>query len=188
LKYLIEARGSGSTELNKILSYLMMQSRKRGLNWDCIAQLRATLDLRWRGLEDKLVYCHERELDMAGNSTDDFKFTLVKGCKAINVDLSYEKSKPYWGLYDTKQVIMPPDFEATKLRMLNKNPDKLNKYIDYLANLVLKKYKLPVKIMKDESEKVFINQEWVRDKLLKLQKELEYTALVKGRISEKLNV
>lgn len=183
-----ESRGSGTSDLNKFMSYLMFQSRKRGLNWISIAQLRNTLDLRWRGMEDRLIIAHERDLDIYGDSKDDFIYSVFKGLKKpYSFKIPYDKAKILFGVYDTKKVLLPPDFNEIKLKLKNKNPENLNKYIDKLANKIIELYPIPTRFLKDGSEKKIITSDWVRDKLLRppISQGMEYTIYVKARIQEK---
>jgi len=184
-----ESRGSGFNELNRFLSYLMFQSRKRGLNWISIAQLRGTLDLRWRGLEDKIIVAKARNLDSAGNSTDNFNYILLKNLKKIQFGLEYEKAKKFFPLYDTKQVILPPDFQELKDKLqFKKNPKLLNDLIDKIVtDLFITKDSFPCKTLKSGEVKYGITQDWVADKLLRINpKWIEYTKYVTVRLKAHL--
>lgn len=182
-----ESRGSGFSDLNRFLSYLMCQSRKRGLNWYSIAQLRGTLDLRWRGQEDLVIYAKQRKLDSAGNSTDDFHYALMKAGKIITGKMLYEdvKNLGIFEMYDTKQVILPPDFLELKQKLqFKKNPDLLNKLIDDIVLELLKtKASFPCKIQKDGTTKYSITQDWIKDKILRTNpKHLEWSNYVTIRL------
>ena len=177
-----ESRNSGSCDVNKFLSYLMFQSRKLGLNWKSIAQMRNTLDLRWRGMENKIINCGDRVLDMAGNSTDDFNYSFVKrssvGIKIVNKKLLYCDAKKFFGLYDTNKRILPQDFDNLKMKIMNKDTINLNRHIDELVNELLSgKIVVP---------KTKLTQEWVRDALLRLNKSSLYASNVKVRLNERL--
>lgn len=187
----MESRGSGFNDINKMVSYMIFQSRKRGLNWKAIAQLRGTLDLRWRGMENRVVYCHERNLDTSGNSTDDFKFSFIKGLHVVNLTMPYENSRQFWNLYDTNQTILPTDFQELRDKIkFKKHPDKLNKYIDDVVTEIMKKVKIPCKTLKNDEIKYFVSDDWVRDTLLRMEKTdaMEYIKYIKSRIKVKLEI
>lgn len=177
-----ESRGSAMSELNKFLSYLMFQSRKRGLNWHSIAQIRGTLDLRWRGMEDNVLACGKRNLDSAGNSTDDFKFALIENMQIKRFGLRYEKAKPFFDKYNTRQVLMPQEFLEMKQKLKNRKPEELNNYIDSLVE-ELKKFPPPTKQLVDGTIKLAITQEWVRDMLLRIGRGWEFSSYVKVRLA-----
>lgn len=189
-----ESRGSGVRTENEFFSYLMFQSRKVGLVWKSIAQLRGTLDLRWRGMENKVIVCHERALDMAGRSTQDFNFTIIKntvsGVLVSKMNLPYKKSLPFFKLYNTNETILPQGFDEMKIKMKNKDITNLNAYINELVNDIYNNHLelIPVKIMKDGTNKYKITQEFVRDLLLQLNKPPEYASSVKVRLENKLNM
>jgi len=186
-----ESRGSGQSDINTFLSYLMFQSRKRGLNWMSIAQLRASLDLRWRGMEDRIVLAEERNLDISGDSKEDFGYWLLKNNRKKHVTIKYEKAKPFFELYETKEVVIPIEFKEMQLKMKNRKPDNLNIYVDGLVIKLIeaskkKRIVFPTKIIKDEIEYRF-TQEWVRDALMKIEEDGSYASNVKVRLLEKLN-
>lgn len=185
----LEARESAFSEMGKYISYMIFQSRKRGLNWMANAQLRSTVDLRWRGMEDKIIYCHPRDLDMSGNSSDDFHYTIMKNLKVANLTLEYETAKQFFGLYNTKDIIMPQEFEHLQNKIkFKKNPEMLNKFINAKASLIMKKFPIPSNQLKDGTFKYHISDDWVRDKLLELGETdaMEYTKYIKVRIKGKL--
>lgn len=186
-----ESRGSGQSDINTFLSYLMFQSRKRGLNWMSIAQLRASLDLRWRGMEDRIVLAEERNLDISGDSKENFGYWLLKNNRKKHVTIKYEKAKPFFDLYETKEVVIPIEFKEMQLKMKNRKLDNLNDYIDELVVKLItasekKKIIFPTKIVKDDTVYHF-TQEWVRDALIKINENGDYCSNVKVRLLEKLN-
>ena len=187
----IESRGSGFSDLNKYISYMIFQSRKRGLNWKAIAQLRGTLDLRWRGLENRIVYCHERTLDTSGNSTEDFRYSFIKGLQIVNITLPYKNATRFFGLYNTNKTILPPDFrELAEKVKFKKHPELLNEFITKLAEEVMNKYSVPCKTLLNGTEKYSISDDWVKDKLLDMKKVeyFEYAKYIKIRIKAKLGI
>lgn len=185
-----ENRNSGTKDSNAFFSFLMFQSRKMGLYWKSTAQLRGTLDIRWRGQENKVIYAHERELDMAGNSLDDFHFTVgkrtVNGIIVRNIGLKYKKAQRFFGLYNTKEKITSQEFRDLKEKIQNKNADTYNKFLDDLTKEFydLRLKEIPFKVNKDGSKKYLLTQERVRDVLIRMGKNPEYASSVKVRIED----
>lgn len=192
----IEARGSGNLDLNKYISYMIFQSRKRGLNWRSIAQLRGTLDLRWRGLEDRVIYCHKRNLDTCGNSTDDFNFSMMEGFQVVNFSMEYEKAKPFFSLYDTRKTIMPQEFKELDMKIkFKRNPTLLNGYVNDITDLIIKTESVPSTRLKDGTEKFHVSEDWVRDKILEMSEKkpdilmaMDYIKFIKVRIKGRLGI
>lgn len=187
----LENRGSGFSDLNKYISYMIFQSRKRGLNWTANAQLRGTVDLRWRGLENIVIYAHERNLDMSGNSTDDFHYSIIKNMRVVNLTLEYEMAKQFFDIYSTKEVVMPQGFNELSMKIkFKKHPELLNEYINSIADKVMKKYTIPNKELKNGTIKYSVTEDWIRDKLLEMNliEAMEYSKYVKFRIKGKLEI
>lgn len=187
----LESRGSGFNELNKYLSWMISQSRKRGLNWKCIAQLRAMLDLRWRGQEDRIIYCHKRNLDSLGNSEEDFNYSFIEGGNINNYTIDYDNAKQFFPMYNTNQVILPQEFKEISDRIkFKKHPELLNKYINGIADLVIKEHDIPCRTLVSGEERYSITDDWLRDKLLEMKKmeAMDYTKYIKCRIKGKLGI
>lgn len=186
----LESRGSGFSDLNKYISYMISQSRKRGLNWTVLSQLRGMLDLRWRGQETQITYCYPRNLDMAGNSTDDFKFAVMRDTRIVKLEMKYETAKQFFGLYDTSQTLMPPDFNELAMKIkFEKNPKLLDEYATKYAKLLIKSG-VPTKTQKNGEKKILINDDWIRDKLLEINKieAMNYIKYIKPRIKKLMGV
>lgn len=184
----LESRGSGFNDMNKYVSYMIFQSRKRGLNWTANAQLRGTVDLRWRGLESTVIYAHERYLDMAGNSTDDFKYSIIKNLRVKNIVLPYEKAKKFFNLYNTKETVMPQDFKELSQRIkFKKHPEQLNEFLDNVTEKILKEHQCDIPCKND---KLSITDDWIRDIILRMNKleYMEYARYIKIRLKAKLNL
>lgn len=97
----LESRTSGRA-LNRVLSYLLFQSRKTGLDLILTAQLSSTLDVRWRRMADIVIECncwagcfqYEITLLARGNTT---------GSRSLVLPL--EKARYFFGLYDTMEKV-----------------------------------------------------------------------------------
>jgi hypothetical protein len=97
----LDARLSGK-DINRYLSYILFQSRKRQIDFILTAQLLSTIDLRFKGMADVYVLC---EKDATG-----FHFLFMwpgKGKRAFY--LSMEQALQYFPKYDTWEKVDPID-------------------------------------------------------------------------------
>jgi hypothetical protein len=137
----MESRLSPS-KLNRYVSYVGFQSRKRNLDIICTAQIRGTLDTRFRTLEHITVYAHDRP----HKKTDDFRYTFFTNSglkhKIFKIDYDVMKNVLFHSeeekLYDSMEVVLPPDIEDLQTEMEIANPVRLNEKVDSAIN------KLPV--------------------------------------------
>lgn len=91
-----------TTKSNVDVSYVVLQSRKRGFDILYIAQVRSSVDLRLRELSEIWVYCEKRP--------DGFHYTVI--WRGINAKLTSEflsnkaaaKVFPY---FDTFEIVAP---------------------------------------------------------------------------------
>lgn len=102
----LESRVS-SKALNRYLSYILLQSRKRTINIYITAQLFSTVDLRFREQSNIIIIC--KRID------DGFSYRLInRDTNSIkSFILPYEKAKLFYKYYDTYEIIEP--FEKRKL-------------------------------------------------------------------------
>ena len=102
----LESRVS-SKALNRYLSYILLQSRKRTINIYITAQLFSTVDLRFREQSNIIILC--KKID------NGFHYKLFNrdnnSMKAFI--LPFEKAKDFYQVYDTYEIIEP--FEKRKL-------------------------------------------------------------------------
>jgi len=151
----LEARISGS-KLNRFLSYILFQSRKRGLNWILTAQLGSVIELRFREMSDYVIYSDICDL---GFSYEVYKKTKYGFVKINSFRLPYENAEQFFSLYDTYEVIPPFRLEEMQLEFMT--PEEFN---------------LTVKRVADEIIKKFSNVEnWTKDKVLYALKKLGYS-------------
>jgi hypothetical protein len=109
----LESRISGST-INRYLSMILFQSRKRGIDFILTAQLLSSIDLRFKNMAD--IYM------LADRMRGGFAYTVFfpgKHGKRV-LTLSEETASKYWDRYDTMQLINPVDDEM----LFKVNPDK----------------------------------------------------------------
>lgn len=131
----IDNRASMSSG-NKYSSYGFFQSRKSGAEYIIDTQIRATLDLRFRLLENYSIYAHERRrLDRHGNPNKaDFVYTYIRGMKTHIFKLKFKLAKTLFPLYNTYEKIVPPDLNEMKANIIAKDSEKLNKKIDEIIH------------------------------------------------------
>jgi hypothetical protein len=112
---LIDSRNP--TQLSRLLSYFWTQSGKRDVKLTYTAQLESMVDLRLREIAGKVF---KSEKVYAINRLAHKK--LIKGFRYYKVVgdeykqpkfVSIDKAKHYFDLYDTYQVIMPLELDAT---------------------------------------------------------------------------
>lgn len=117
----IESRISGFF-LNRFLSYILWQSRKRTVDIYLTAQRFRSLDLRFREETDVLVKCKPR----TNLEKDDFEFEIlwVVEDKTTKLKMSYEDAKPYFDLYNTFEIVEPYALEQMKFKILESDPKK----------------------------------------------------------------
>lgn len=123
----LESRVS-SKALNRYLSYILLQSRKRTINIYITAQLFSTVDLRFREQSNIIIFCRKVE--------NGFEYRLLnRNNNCINgFILPFEKASNFYDIYDTNQIIEP--FEKSKLEFQLIQSDsellfKLSKKIAY---------------------------------------------------------
>lgn len=102
----LESRVS-SKALNRYLSYILLQSRKRTINIYITAQLFSTVDLRFREQSNILILC--KKIDEGFH----YKIFNRDNNSMKAVILPFEKAKIFYQVYDTYEIIEP--FEKRKL-------------------------------------------------------------------------
>lgn len=102
----LESRLS-SSKINLYCDYIILQSRKRGLDIVVTAQLISTIDLRFRNLYDILVLCNK--------TNKGFNYIIAKrslfGFKIANMFMPYDKAATLYDKYDTLEIIPPLGME-----------------------------------------------------------------------------
>lgn len=109
----LESRMSGN-EVNRYLSYILFQERKRGLDFVLTAQLASTIDLRFKGLCDLYV--------VAEKVKGGFKYVIMRGNGNTRKTffLSDFMARKYYPCYDTLEKVDPID----QGMIYNITPDK----------------------------------------------------------------
>jgi hypothetical protein len=102
----LESRTSGK-DINRYLSYILFQSRKRGMDIMLTDQLVGTIDVRFRMLTNYEVYC-QNILDVGFEYTI-FKKSMYGNYKPKKMIMPYEIAETIFPLYDSWQLINPID-------------------------------------------------------------------------------
>ena len=124
----IESRIS-TNEINRIMSYMLFQSRKKNVTIYITAQLFSTIDRRYRELSDMIV---------TAENTSDFNYTINFGAKTKRFSISKENAKQFFDMYDTNEVIKLVDKKTTF--DLKKGSDKMSE-IELYALEIIEYYK-----------------------------------------------
>ena len=149
--------------LNKLNSYLLFQARKNNMSMVAISQLNV-LDLRWRELEEKTIYCFDRPiLDKNLKSfKGDFHYALCEPFKKpVRFTLKYHTAKKVFRFFKTKQKIMPHDIEELKMRLNMRNPKTKKEVVNKIVNEILGNY--------TDLDKKTLSHIWLKNALLDLE-------------------
>jgi hypothetical protein len=99
----LDSRRSAS-KANRDVSYLVLQSRKRGFDILYAAQVRSSVDLRLRDLSEMWVYCEKQENGF--HYTEIWRSsTIPKIRERFLPRASAEKVFPY---FDTREIVVNP--------------------------------------------------------------------------------
>lgn len=125
----LESRTSNST-LNRYLSYVVLQSRKRAIDIYITAQMFSSVDIRFRQQSDVLIKC--KRVDKG------FQYTFLDVAHRIikSFILPYDKAKKYFSLYDTYQIIEPHRKKYLEFKLIESDGDKLNEVIPEIAEQI----------------------------------------------------
>ncbi len=99
----LESRVSGNV-LNRYLSYILFQSRKRQIDFILTAQMFETVDRRFRGQTDIYVEADPTVFAFV------YRF-MAPGRKPRTMALARDVAEKYFPLYDTLEVVDPLDDE-----------------------------------------------------------------------------
>jgi len=137
----LESRISGR-DINRFLSYILFQSRKRGIDFTLTAQLFSTIDVRFRQMANYFILAEEHP--------DGFAYKLIKNSLKhygrVSFLLPFSEAEKYYDKYDTFEIINPID--DNMLEAVASTPIEFNKRIDKIikelkSKFTLKKYTLP---------------------------------------------
>ena len=131
----LESRTSGSI-LNRYLSYIVLQSRKRTIDIIISAQMFSSLDIRFREQCDLIIKCKKI---IKGKKIIGFRyeFLFVESnlIKKVFFDIKY--AKKYFDWYDTYQVIEPHKIEQMRLKLMEEdNPTKMWNELQEISEII----------------------------------------------------
>lgn len=95
-----DSRNSAS-KVNKLISYILLQSRKRNVEIFVTAQRYDQLDKRFRSNADYIVYCKK------GTKPNKFRFTIIPRDNPNNMKEYQIDGSTIYGMYDTNEIIDP---------------------------------------------------------------------------------
>jgi hypothetical protein len=138
----LESRNFGS-DLNKYLSYILMQSRKRGMEFITTEQLNSTIDIRFQQLAEINVASimlkdRFRYIYIFDNLRIAKKDLLFKDCAKFVPKIWLKdgvESKPFWDCYRTEEIVKPTKFNELQSKVENIDGKRLNDKIGVLADL-----------------------------------------------------
>jgi hypothetical protein len=174
----LESRVSTS-KLNRYVSYVGFQSRKRNLDILFSAQLSSSIDVRFRDTEDYRVFCKDRPNPRT--SVQDFKYAVCKGRRTSFQTMKFKEAKKLFDIYNTDEVIKPPDMEELQAEIEVLDPHKLNIEVDKLVKLIRKKNLI------DFSNPKAITHDVLKDVLLRIEKPFSFEPYVYVRLKSGLN-
>lgn len=127
----LESRVSGKG-LNRYLSYILLQSRKRNLDIYCTAQLFSTLDKRFREKSDIIIFCSKEKEGYLYRINDMNHYTQKSFL------LNFKEAEKYYDLYDTYEIVEPYEKSSLEFTLLQSNTDKLFQKAKEIAKKIYK--------------------------------------------------
>ena len=127
----LESRTSGS-HLNRYLSYIVLQSRKRTIDILITAQLFSSIDVRFREQCDIIVKCKKIK--------EGFKYSVLFVEKNVvrTFILRNKFAKKLFNTYDTYEIVEPHMKEEMRLKLMESKPNELWKEIKEISDIVKK--------------------------------------------------
>lgn len=123
----LEARVSAS-KINRLMSYLIFQSRKRNFDVVFTAQIFTTIDVRLRKLVDVIVYCERRG--------DSFVYEIMTTKFTCKLVMDWSTASKLFKLYDTTEIILPLSWEE---ELLSYDVEELKKMAKEIAKKIIEK-------------------------------------------------
>lgn len=126
------------SHINRYISWIILQSRKRNMDIIHTEQLNRLIDVRLKELNNMIFY--------AENLGKGFKYTLVyrKGLRTFQKTfwLPYSYAKNLFSLYDTREIVKPLALEQIKADvMLDVDQTELKKEVDQIVDKIKPKLK-----------------------------------------------
>ena len=144
----LESRTSSST-LNRFLSYVVLQSRKRTIDIYITAQLFSSVDIRFRHQSNIIVKAYRNNKGFL------YTFLNVENSNITSFLLPFNKAKKYYSIYDTYEIIEPHKKKYLEFKLLESEPDKLKEHVNNLAEIIRPKIK---KLTHDSLKRCLMNE------------------------------
>ncbi len=124
----IDSRHS-MANMNRFFSYVLFQSRKRGLNIYITAQEPRVLDIRFREMAKIVVFCAEVE---EGFRYDIIcrRFFMMGDISEYSYIMPMEIAKKYFSVYETKEVVENASMRSLKNEFVYADPQKMTALIN----------------------------------------------------------
>lgn len=122
----LESRISGS-HLNRYLSYIVFQIRKRLIDVYVTAQMFSSIDVRFREQSDVIVKCERY------GEAFHYSIYWLDSDVQRRFELSYEDAKKYFEVYDTYEIIEPYTKELLEKKILDNVPENRYKRIEKIG-------------------------------------------------------
>lgn len=151
----LESRTSGN-KINRYLSYILYQSRKKGFDFILTVQNISALDRRFREQADRIVLCNNSK-NMQRFEYFIYKKEFLVYKKAIRY-LSYEKAKKYYKYYDTAEIVNPPSMKRLSYSFILNDNEKLDKLINKICSEINVD-----KVTKDNVERELIKMDYPKE-------------------------
>jgi len=131
----LESRLSGR-DINRFLSYVLFQSRKRELDFILTSQLLSTIDIRFRDMCNYLI--------LAQKIPEGFYYTVMTNSilyrKPKSFTLSWDDAQKIFPYYDTMEIIEPIDSELMTNVSLETNRESMNENVEEMARQIMSAY------------------------------------------------
>ena len=129
----LESRTSGR-DINRYMSYILFQARKKDIDFYMTEQLLSTVDLRYRDMIDFEVRC--KAIPNYKHPVG-FRYRIIDILerKAYPMYLSIEAASRHFHLYDSYQPISPIDDEM--MVKISKNKTSIIEEVDNIVNTLL---------------------------------------------------
>lgn len=128
--YVLSDSRSSMSKLNKYMSYIYNQSRKKGMNIFITTQLASAIDFRFRDQATHTVRCIKRK--------SGFIYRIKNQTNGIirRKFLSNEKAIPYFKIYDTLEIVRPESMRDFEAELKIGNPERMFQEVEKVALLV----------------------------------------------------
>lgn len=170
----LESRTSMKS-INRYLTYILFQSRKRNLDFYLTTQLTSTIEMRFQNLADHQVtarFIKAHSLYSKSVFLYEVKSYTTSG-KIIKrmFTMDFKIAKNYFELYDTREVIRVDKEADYMYELLKRNKKKYNEKLNSLASEVM-----------DILQGTKVTKDTVRVSLLEIQESIKFTNDVYGKI------